>query len=328
MTDLRAEIDRVLTEGSGANRDQLEAELEEQWQTVAGRKAKASREDAPLAPGAENASEFLECLRKQIEAKHGGPNPPAPAPTLEPVPEIRDRPEPMRQEQFIPPTREENERYWREYWHPRPILRSETAYGKIYELNQNWVFPYVQVHRDFVDLLQLFYDLLPLNKAGKMSTSAINRVTNNILVTLNGVTTLDRDVLDRYRGRHYLVFSKTYSPADKTNDARKLLAKVRKESDYYRDHSSAKQIDALAHAMKKALMRPDEASRLKALKALPNRIHIDTRSKLGRPKFLYELPLDPPQFSIAYIEKDFDHWTLRIRETQEGIDPRSASGAR
>jgi hypothetical protein len=234
---------------------------------------------------------------------------------------------PTEEDAADPPTQEENERYWRVYWHPRLVLLREDAYGKVYQLNKNWASPFVQVHSDFADLLQLFYDLMPVIKQGRMSTSGIHVITNQVIVTVKRITRLDREVLDRYRGRHYLVHSRSYSIGDKINDARKMLAQVRATTPYYRERSSAKQVDALAHAMKLALLRTSVSARREALKSLPNRILIDTRSKQGRPKFLFELPIDPPQGSVAYIEKDFDRWILRICETQEGITPLAPRGA-
>jgi len=294
----------------------------------------------------EGVQEFRSWLEEGAE-RPPGPNqlrrsaPPLPP---EPPPAAFDPPIADRKLEDKAADKAAKERYWRERMHPTPEIVEQDEQGTTYRLNKNWVTPYVDVQREFVVLTQFFYDLAPWVLSDKMSTTVYVDI-KKLLITYDSNNTkihyLNSNLIDLYSSRHSLSLAppsrirstldwESVTPVadwltirEKTNWTRTQVNEIRKSVWDYSHYGTAIQVEHLANDFCKALRLPSPEQPKAAIDKLGDSIRVDTRSKSGRPKDWYELPLDPPQKSVAYLRKRFNDWTLWIANS-----PNSAPSTR
>ncbi|MHB1242532.1 MAG: hypothetical protein ACYC1P_03900, partial [Gaiellaceae bacterium] len=145
-------------------------------------------------------------------------------------------------------------------YHPMgPNKAFENARGIAYELNKEWVAPYVDVHRDFHLLTRLFYDLSPLVLDGVMSTTALQYIKDTVIEQEKERSiSLNYNSIKEYSSRHRLSFA---PPArtreqidweqntraanwptirDRSNWTRQQVSELRNLSNFHAAHSSAR----------------------------------------------------------------------------------------
>jgi hypothetical protein len=220
-------------------------------------------------------------------------------------------------------TEAEIDERWRLDYHPRPEVIYEDSTQVIYRLNKEWLSEHAYVHRHLVHAFQFLYDASAVVLDGRMSTTEVEQQLEDCLT--NDVPkrkVLDLEKLDQFSSRQFLKvapplrlreqldWSSTVDQANwptirrRANWARATLARFRKRVATYRLCSTAKQIDAIAQAFVSALRKANPEARNEALAAIERTIEVDTRSRQGRPKYMYGLPVHPPQHSHAILKRD------------------------
>jgi hypothetical protein len=272
----------------------------------------------------EAARAVREVLRDSNSSSASSPRPIRPAHQHTPV-------------KTITPLIERNEdHYWRDFHHPSvEVLKADTQ-GTTYRVNKHAFERHLDVHRDFVDMFQMLYDLKPIIDNRRMSTTGYMKVLEELEEKYfeTDQLFLDRDLLQRFSGRHLLslstssVRSTSTVPAPSTsgspsltirtkaNWARSETATMRNRLPKHKAASTAKQIDWIAEMHVRALRLPSY-ERQPALDRIKKTILIDTRSAAGLPRHMRDLPISPPQGSFASLnEWSPGVWGLWIRTTE------------
>jgi hypothetical protein len=232
--------------------------------------------------------------------------------------------------------------HWRTYYHPAPEVLHADERGVTYRVNPNAIGRHLDVHRDFVDLFQFFHDIKPVLDRGRMSTTALSHVLDELedRYLEDEQVVLDRKLLERLSGRHFLLLATSNqvtalqethkaglvpgSIRFKANWARSQTAQMRKRLPNHQKTSTAKQLDWIAEMHVNALRQPTIARRANALERIKKTMLVDTRSQAGAPKHLRRyLPIDPPQGSTAYLNEwspsTWGLWIANQASSNEGV---------
>jgi hypothetical protein len=146
-----------------------------------------------------------------------------------------------------------------------------------------------------------------------MSPSVLTSLKREVITTKDGVSHINHELLDIYRGRHFLIFDRDLRPGDKTDWARRQVSEIRRLNQQLSHWTTAKQLENIAHGMFLILTKEDPDKQRAGLDGLKGKIYIDTRSSLGRPKAWTGMPVTPlPHAKASFQRLPNDQWTLWI----------------
>jgi hypothetical protein len=221
----------------------------------------------------------------------------------------------------------------REHYHSPLRLVEASGRGLTFFVNKNWLALVESPHLQLVDLTQLFYDLAPAALDDRLSTTALNRIKDNLITVEDSelhITSLNREIVDGCSGRQRLVLAPPrrrrasidwsvrgndatwLTINDKVNWAKRQVADVRKASPELQAFTTARQADVVGQGFARALRRATEEERREGLIALRQSIFVDTRNQLGRPKSWVGMPLTPLPHSKAWLQSQNHRWQLWI----------------